>query len=68
MFTVDLPGISTIDAIPAAGFITQAQFHCTNLNAALRVYRPFPLILPVLPLILPIDFLFPPVPLFLSRL
>lgn len=68
MFMVDLPGISTIDAVPAAGFITLAQFRCTNLNSVLRVYRPFPLIPLVLPLILPIDFLFPSAPPLLSRL
>lgn len=68
MFMVDLPGISTIDAVPTAGFITFAQFRCTNLNSVLRVYRSFPLIPLVLPLILPIDFLFPSAPPLLSRL
>lgn len=60
MFMADLAGISAIDVAPAAGFITLARFPCTDLNSVLRVSRPFSRILLTLPLILLIDFLFPP--------
>lgn len=53
MFVVDLAGISTIDAIPAAGFITLAQFRRTNLNSMLHADWLFALIPLMLPLILP---------------
>lgn len=61
MLVVDLAGISTIDAIPATGFITLAQFRRTNLNSVLHADGRFSLIPLMLPLILPRDCSPPPV-------
>lgn len=61
---MDLAAISTIDAAPAAGFITLARFRCASMNSALCVYWLFSLIPLMLALILPIDFSFPPTHLF----